>query len=117
MRWRQINTANIATPAVESHEDRYQCDLMAEELDDSERWPEIEPRLRAKTRMLVRRHRARIERVAEALIAKQTLSRKQLDRLVGRSVDDVKVNAPFILEMNRLKRRGHCHHRLRRHRR
>jgi hypothetical protein len=49
--------------------------------------------------MLVRRHRARIERVAKALLAKTTLSAKQLDKLVGRSVDDVKVNAPYLLAM------------------
>jgi hypothetical protein len=51
------------------------------------------------TRMLVRRHRARIEHVAEALLAKTTLSAADLDRLVGRSVADVKVNAPFLLAM------------------
>ena len=52
------------------------------------------------TRMLVRRHRARIERVAAALLERKTLSREELDRLVGRSVDDVKVNAPFLLLMH-----------------
>ncbi len=49
------------------------------------------------TRMLVRRHRARIERVAWALLTRSRLSGKQVDRLAGRSVDDVKVNAPFLL--------------------
>jgi hypothetical protein len=51
--------------------------------------------------MLVRRHRARIERVAEALLAKTKLSAKQVDKLTGRSVNDVKVNAPFLLAMAR----------------
>jgi hypothetical protein len=35
------------------------------------------------TRMLVRRHRARIERVAKALLDKTTLTAKQIDKLVG----------------------------------
>jgi len=57
-----------------------------------------EPRLRAMTRMLVRRHRHRVERVADALIAKGKLTKgklttKQLDRLVGRSVNDVRGGA------------------------
>jgi len=46
-------------------------------------WGHIEPRLRAKTRMLVRRHKASIKRVAETLLAKTTLSGAQLDKLVG----------------------------------
>ena len=85
-------------------DDRDQIELMAVELmavqlgDGS--WSRIEPRLRAMTRMLVRRHRARIERVAAALLERKTLSREELDRLVGRSVDDVKVNAPFLLLMH-----------------
>jgi hypothetical protein len=37
----------------------------------------------------VRRHRQRIERVAKALLAKTTISGKQLDRLVGRSIDEL----------------------------
>jgi hypothetical protein len=51
-------------------------------------------------RMLVRRHRERIERVAKALLAETTLSAEKLDALVGRSVADVKVNAPFLLMMH-----------------
>jgi ATP-dependent Zn protease len=85
-------------------DDRHQIAWMAEELCHSGPWERLEPRLRAMTRMLVRRHRARIERVAKALLAKTTLSAKQLDKLVGRSVDDVKVNAPFLLAMSRLER-------------
>jgi hypothetical protein len=45
---------------------------MAEELCHSPPWGKLEPRLRAMTRMLVRRHRARIQRVAKALLAKMT---------------------------------------------
>jgi hypothetical protein len=60
---------------------------MAEELcNDGISWEKLEPRLRTMTRMLVRRHRTRIDRVADALIAKTTLSGEELDRLVGRSV-------------------------------
>ena len=36
--------------------------------------------------MLVRRHRALIERVAKALLAKTELSADELDELVGKSV-------------------------------
>jgi ATP-dependent Zn protease len=82
-------------------DDRRQITFMAEELPRGEAfWERLEPRFRAMTRMLVRRHRAHIERVAEALLARKTLSAKQLDKLVGRSVDDVKVNAPFLLAMH-----------------
>ena len=52
------------------------------------------------TRMLVQRHQARIRRVAQALLAKRRLSTEELDRLVGRSVADVKVNTPRLLEMH-----------------
>jgi hypothetical protein len=87
-------------------DDRYQIALMAEELETpAERWDKIEARLRAMTRMLVRRHRALIERVVNALIDRKTLTRTQLDKLVGRSVDDVKVNAPLILAMHRMHRK------------
>jgi ATP-dependent Zn protease len=81
--------------------DREQIELMARELTGNRSWSRLEPRLRKMTRMLVRRHRARIERVAGALLEKTKLSGKQVDRLAGRSVDDVKVNAPFLLAMQR----------------
>jgi ATP-dependent Zn protease len=81
-------------------DDRDQIELMAEELDsDPDEWVRLEARLRAMTRTLVRRHRALIERVASALLERKTLSREELDGLIGRSVDDVKVNAPFLLMM------------------
>jgi hypothetical protein len=54
----------------------------------------IDERLRIMTCMLVRRHRARIERVARALLAKTALSTEELDKLVGRSVNDIKMNRP-----------------------
>jgi hypothetical protein len=84
--------------------DRYQIELMAEELNCRD-WSKLEQRLRVMTRMLLRRHEIRVERVANALLRKTTLNGKQLDRLVGRSVNDVRVNAPFLLEMHRLRRR------------
>ena len=84
-------------------DDRYQVALMAEELEN---WDRIEPRLRAMTCMLVRLHRALIERVAKALLDRTTLTRVELDALVGRSVDDVKVNAPFLLQMYRSREVG-----------
>jgi len=80
--------------------DRLQIALMSEKLVTGADWDRLEARLRAMTRMLVRRHRVLIERVADTLIAKGKLTEKQLDRLVGRSVDDVKVNAPTLLLMS-----------------
>lgn len=83
-------------------DDRYWIEEMAGELSPlSPDWERLEPRLRAMTRQLVRRHRLLIERVAKALIKQRTLSREELDRLVGRSVEDVKVNSPFLLMMHR----------------
>jgi ATP-dependent Zn protease len=88
----------LGSRVIGDGQDREQIEQMAEELTLVNRsWAQLEPRLRKMTRMLVRRHRARIERVAEALIAKTKLHAKQVDRLAGRSVDDVKVNAPFLL--------------------
>ena len=73
--------------------DRYQIELMAEELSCwSPPWERLEPRLRAMTRMLVRRHRRLIMRVAKALLERTSLTGGELDRLVGRSVNDVKPN-------------------------
>ncbi len=77
-------------------DDEYQIALMAEELFRGIYWSKLEPRLRAMTRKLVGRHRMLIERVTKALLSKTTLSARQLDKLVGRSVNDVKVKAPFL---------------------
>jgi ATP-dependent Zn protease len=73
-------------------DDRYQIDLMLERLHPSADMEKIERRLRAMTRMLIRRHRAKIERVTKALLAKKTLSARQLDKLVGRSIHDIPIN-------------------------
>ena len=50
-------------------DDRYQIALMLEEIDEADR----EARLRRFARMLVRRHRALIEHVAQALSTERTL--------------------------------------------
>ena len=55
---------------------------MAEHLRQSPPWDRLEPRLRAMTRMLVRRHRRLIARVAKALFARTTLTAEELDKLV-----------------------------------
>ena len=59
--------------------DRHQIELMAEHLRQSPPWDQLEPRLRAMTRMLVRRHRRLIARVAKALLERTTLSGVELD--------------------------------------
>ena len=82
-------------------DDRYWIEEMADAMSrSSPSWERQEPRLRKMARMLVRRHRILIECAAKAMIKKRTLSRGELDRLIGRSVDDVKVNAPFLLMMH-----------------
>jgi hypothetical protein len=81
-------------------DDRRQIGLMLEEIADSTDRDKYEVRLRRMTRMLVRRHKVLIERVAKALMANTALSREELDKLVGRSVNDVRVNAPFLLAMD-----------------
>ena len=84
-------------------DDRYQINLMVEELHPGADWVRrLEPRLRAMTRMLVRRHRVLIERTAEALLKRKTISAKELDKIIGRSVNDVKVNAPLLLVMSQM---------------
>jgi hypothetical protein len=82
-------------------DDRHQIGLMAECLsgDPDVFWDRTEVRLRAMTRTLIRRHRHRIERTAQALRRKTTLSGTELDMLIGRSVDDVKANQPFLKAM------------------
>jgi hypothetical protein len=70
-------------------EDLYHIGLLAEELPGCDL-----DRLRRMTRMLVRRHRKRIERVAKVLLVKETLTEKQIDRLAGRSIADVPDRRP-----------------------
>ena len=75
-------------------DDRYWIERMVEELRYSRPWQRLEPRLWAMT------HRALIERTARALLKNTSLSAKQLGKLIGRSVADVKVNAPLLLAMS-----------------
>jgi hypothetical protein len=70
--------------------DRDRIERYAEQFVGGRSWSQVEPRLRAMTRMLVRRHRPLIEEVAAALLDRKTLSGEELDGLVGRSVDDVR---------------------------
>jgi ATP-dependent Zn protease len=93
----------LGTASAGDGDDRHQIARVLEEItppimSDAD-WERREARLRAMTRMLVRRHKERIERVAKMLLAETTLSAEKIDKLVGRSVADVKVNAPFLLAM------------------
>lgn len=65
---------------------REQC---TDKLEREQCTDKLEARLRLMTRMLVRRHRHLIERVADALVAKGKLTGRQIDRLIGRSVNDL----------------------------
>jgi hypothetical protein len=90
----------LGTEAVGDDDDRKQIEVMAGQLHRDVDWDKLEPRLRAMTRMLVRRHRTRIERVVKELLAKNMVGGKVLDKLVGRSIDDVRRNAPLLLAMH-----------------
>jgi hypothetical protein len=97
-----------------SGQDRYVIEAMLNAIwlrpnpERSGQWPladkqriRVEARLRRMAKMLVRRHRGRIETVASALLAERSLSCEQLDQLTGRSIDDVVPNAPFLLAIYR----------------
>src|SRR5262249_51413880 len=90
-------------------DDRYQIALMAEELHRDTDWERLEPRLRAMTRMLVRRHKTRIDRVARALLAKTTVSAKALDKMGGRSVDDTRIMRRFCWRCTEGEQRAKCY--------
>lgn len=87
----------LSSMPVGDGDDRLQIALMPEQLPCSDFRERVEPRLRRMTCALIQRHRERIERVAKAFLTRTSLSAKQLDKLVGRSVNDVKVNAPLLL--------------------
>jgi ATP-dependent Zn protease len=87
-------------------DDRRQIELMVEELDhDPADWGRWEVRLRCQARRLIRRHRDIIELVADELLVNEKLSAKQVDKLTGRSVNDVKVNAPEQLWLHGQRKR------------
>ena len=100
----EAEMALLGSKMIGDGDDRYQITLMSEELHRDTNWDKLEPRLRAMARMLVPRHSKRIDRVANALLARTTVSAKALDKIVGRSVDDVRVNAPFLLAMHQRNR-------------
>jgi hypothetical protein len=90
----------LGKKAIGDGDDRYQIELMAERLCCSPPWEKLEPRLRAMNRMLVRRHRALIERIAKALLAKTTLTDRQATRQADRSkCRRLKCNAPLLKMM------------------
>lgn len=74
--------------------DCLQIGFMMEEIPISENdWTRWERRLRAKTRALVRRHRHKIEHIAEALVERRTISGRGIDRLLRQatSADEVRI--------------------------
>jgi hypothetical protein len=81
-------------------DDKLQIARMLSEIISEDQWKKVEPRLRAFTRQLVHRHKALIERVAKTLLAKTTVSAHQLDKIVGRSVADVRPSPPSALVMD-----------------
>jgi hypothetical protein len=70
-------------------DDRYQIDLMMSELpipgmreEGDGSWERYEARLRARTLGLVRRHRRKIERAAEVLLFRETLTAKDIEDFI-----------------------------------
>ena len=66
-------------------DDRDKIEEMADSSDSyltPEEWKRYEPRMRRQTRRLVRRHRAKIERLASALMDCETLQPEQIDRII-----------------------------------
>jgi ATP-dependent Zn protease len=62
--------------------DQYEIGMMAESSDTGfteAEWERYEPRMRRQTRRLVRKHRAKIERVAAALLKHRTLQPADVD--------------------------------------
>ena len=101
----------LGQEALGDADDQLQIELMATDnpwKKTEVQWEKLESRLRAMTRMLVRRHKALIERVAKALLTKTTLSARQLDKMVGKSVADVKRNSPtaYAAAMNESERKA-----------
>jgi hypothetical protein len=101
----------LGREALGDANDRLQIELMATDNQwkkTKAQWEKLESRLRVMTRMLVRRHKVRIESVAKALLAKTTLSARQLDKMVGRSAADVKSNSPlaYATAMNESERKA-----------
>jgi len=63
-------------------DDRRRILLVLEAAELDEKWDRCEPRMRALTRQLVRRHRAKIERVARALLKRRMLQGDEIDALL-----------------------------------
>ena len=66
-------------------DDRVKIEEMAESSDSylsREDWECLEPRMRRQVHRLVKNHRARIERVASALMERETLPSAEIDRLL-----------------------------------
>ena len=70
--------------------DRREIELMAAsdyaDLPDAV-WQRYEPRMRRQTRRLIRKHRDKIERVAAALLERDTLTANEIDAIVDRATD------------------------------
>ena len=72
--------------AVGDGDDRRQIEMMAASSDSEipeDSWPHYEPRMRRQTRRLIRKHREQIERVASALVERETLTAEQIDELLA----------------------------------
>jgi len=85
--------------------DRIQIDSLLRRSDyPTEALDRIEARLRAMARMLVRRHRDRIQRVAEALEEHEHLPSRDIDLIARRSVSDI-MDATITDDRERRRRR------------
>jgi ATP-dependent Zn protease len=72
--------------AIGDGDDRDQIALMLESGEPgiaADQWVKREPRMRAVTRGLIRRHRAKIERLAAELQRHQTMTGEEIDAVLG----------------------------------
>lgn len=75
----------LGRTATGDSDDRYHIALMADSSDSGftpATWAVYEPRLRRQAQRLVRKHRNRIQRVANALVERETLQATEVDVLV-----------------------------------
>ncbi|TXN41553.1 hypothetical protein FV232_04700 [Methylobacterium sp. WL30] len=78
----EAETAILGSSQGGDAEDRCQITLMLYEIEPEKQHEAREDRLRRAARALVRRHRADIERVAEALMAREVLTGEEIDAIL-----------------------------------
>jgi ATP-dependent Zn protease len=82
----ETETALLGGAANGDGQDRYEIEMLAESdyaNFSADAWTRFEPRMRRQTRRLVRRHRDKIHRVAQALLDRKVLTEEEIDALIS----------------------------------